>query len=92
MPPLPRWPLDLADLATTICLIIANRANGDASADYKPHMKQLILHTGRSLNSLLYAVNHLLIMIQRIQTDSLARGSYHHDDSVARADRPIAYP
>ena len=23
--------------ATTICLIIANRANGDASADYKPH-------------------------------------------------------
>lgn len=35
--------------ATTICLIIANRANGDASADYKPHMKKLIEYTLNSL-------------------------------------------
>ena len=49
--------------ATTICLIIANRANGDASADYKPHMKKLIEYT-----LILSYVNHLLIMIQRIQT------------------------
>lgn len=34
---------------TTICLIIANRANGDASADYKPHMKKLIEYTLNSL-------------------------------------------
>lgn len=31
-------------------------------------------------------------MIQRIQTILLARGSNHHDDSIVRADRPIAYP
>ena len=35
--------------ATTICLIIANRANGDASADYKPHMKKLVEYTLNSL-------------------------------------------
>ena len=35
--------------ATTICLIIVNRANGDASADYKPHMKKLIEYTLNSL-------------------------------------------
>lgn len=35
--------------ATTICLIIANRANGDASANYKPHMKKLIEYTLNSL-------------------------------------------
>ena len=35
--------------ATTICLIIANRATGDASADYKPHMKKLIEYTLNSL-------------------------------------------
>ena len=35
--------------ATTICLIIANRANGKASADYKPHMKKLIEYTLNSL-------------------------------------------
>ena len=35
--------------ATTICLIIANRANGDASADYKPHMKKLVEYTLNSI-------------------------------------------
>lgn len=35
--------------ATTICLIIANRANGNASADYKSHMKRLIEYTLNSL-------------------------------------------
>lgn len=35
--------------ATTICLIIANRANGEASPNYKPHMKRLIEYTLNSL-------------------------------------------
>lgn len=35
--------------ATTICLIIANRATGDASSDYKPYMKKLVEYTLNSL-------------------------------------------
>lgn len=35
--------------ATTICLIIANRANGDASSDYKPYMKKLVQYTLEAL-------------------------------------------
>ena len=35
--------------ATTICLIIANRANGDASSNYKPYMKELVEYTLDSL-------------------------------------------
>ena len=35
--------------ATTICLIIANRANGDASSNYKPYMKKLVEYTLDSL-------------------------------------------
>lgn len=31
--------------ATTICLIIANRATGEASPDYKPYMKKLVEYT-----------------------------------------------
>lgn len=31
--------------AATICLIIANRANGDASPDYKPYMEKLVNYT-----------------------------------------------
>ena len=35
--------------ATTICLIIANRATGDASSNYKPYMKKLVEYTLNSL-------------------------------------------
>lgn len=35
----------LGHRAATICLIIANRANGDASADYKSRMKKLVEYT-----------------------------------------------
>ncbi len=31
-------------------------------------------------------------MIQRIQTIYLLVVANHHDDSIVRADRPIAYP
>lgn len=31
--------------AATICLIIANRATGDASPDYKPYMEKLVNYT-----------------------------------------------
>lgn len=39
----------LGHQATTICLIIANRATGDASSNYKPHMKKLVEYTLNSL-------------------------------------------
>jgi uridine phosphorylase len=35
----------LGHRAATICLIIANRATGDALPDYQPHMEQLIRYT-----------------------------------------------
>ena len=39
----------LGHQATTICLIIANRATGDASSNYKPHMQKLVEYTLNSL-------------------------------------------
>lgn len=37
--------------ATTICLIIANRINGDASADYHKHMAELVRYTLKQLTA-----------------------------------------
>ena len=40
----------LGHRATTICLIIANRINGDASADYHSYMNKLIRYTLEKLS------------------------------------------
>ena len=40
----------LGHRAATICLIIANRINGDASADYHSYMNKLIRYTLEKLS------------------------------------------